>query len=65
MAEHQKKEYKLDGLNCGHCAAMIGEDLKKLPGVFDAAVDFATGNLVIAMDGTKEADAVFAASTPS
>ncbi|MDU4960395.1 MAG: heavy-metal-associated domain-containing protein [Sporomusaceae bacterium] len=35
-----KKTIKLQGLDCGHCAAKIEEAVKKLDGVTSASVNF-------------------------
>lgn len=34
--------YKIEGMHCASCALIIGKSLKKLPGVRDAVVNFAT-----------------------
>jgi Cd2+/Zn2+-exporting ATPase len=41
------KQYTLEGLCCGHCAANIERDIGKLDGVSDATVDFVSKSLVM------------------
>lgn len=48
-----KKEYILEGLCCGNCAAKIERDIRKLDGVFFAAVDFVSKTLTMELaEGT-------------
>lgn len=35
-----KKTFKLIDLDCAHCAAKMEEEIKKLPGVTNASVNF-------------------------
>ena len=42
-----KYTYKLENLDCAHCAAKIEEGIKKLPGVESANVNFLTQKLII------------------
>ena len=35
-----KKKYKLQDLDCAHCAAKMEDAIKKIPGVNDANVSF-------------------------
>ncbi len=42
-----KKEYLLEGLCCGNCAAKIERDVNKLSGVSSAAVDFMSKTLTM------------------
>ncbi|MGE5344252.1 MAG: heavy metal translocating P-type ATPase [Candidatus Omnitrophota bacterium] len=45
-----KKEYMIEGMNCVNCAAAIERGLKKLNGVEEARVHFASNRLVIRFD---------------
>ena len=45
-----KKKFKLEDLDCAHCAAKMEEAIKKIDGVNDAAVNF------LAQKMTSDAD---------
>ena len=45
-----KYTYKLENLECAHCAAKMEEGIKKLEGVESANVNFLTQKLVINAD---------------
>ena len=49
-----KKKFKMQDLDCAHCAAKMEEAIKKLDGVNDASVSFMTQKMMIDAD-----DAVF------
>ncbi len=49
-----KKVFKIEGLDCAHCAASIENGVKKIEGVHSAKVSFLTQRMVIETD---EADA--------
>ena len=42
-----KKVFKLEGLDCAHCAGLMDEDIKKIPGVEEAYVNFLTTKMVL------------------
>lgn len=42
-----KKKFKLQDLDCAHCAAKMEEAIKKIPGVNDATVSFMLQKLTI------------------
>ena len=48
-----KKKYKLQDLDCAHCAAQMEEAIKKIDGVNDAAISFMTQKLTIDADDEK------------
>lgn len=48
------KNYTLEGLCCGNCAVKIEEDVKKLPGVSIASVDFVSKTLDLSMENAVE-----------
>ncbi len=48
-----KKKYKLQDLDCAHCAAKMEEAIKKIDGVNDAAISFMAQKLTIDADDEK------------
>lgn len=48
-----KKKFKLEDLDCAHCAAKMEEGIKKIPGVNDASVSFMTLKLTVDADDDK------------
>ena len=42
-----KKKFKVENLDCAHCAAKMEEAIKKIPGVTDAAMNFMTQKLTL------------------
>ncbi len=44
--------YKIEGMHCASCATIIGKQLKKLEGVHDVQVNFATEKAIIDYDRT-------------
>ena len=42
-----KKKFKVENLDCAHCAAKMEEAIQKLPGVEDAAMNFMTQKLAL------------------
>ena len=45
-----KKNFRLVGLDCAHCASNIENDVKKINGVTSSAVNFMTTKLTIEFD---------------
>lgn len=45
-----KRTFRLQGLDCAHCAAKIERDVQKLPGVQNAVVSFMTTKMTIEAD---------------
>lgn len=45
-----KKKFKMQDLECAHCAAKMEEGIKKLEGVIDVSISFMTQKLVIEAD---------------
>ncbi len=45
-----KKIFKLEGLDCAHCAGLMDTDIKKLDGVEEAFVNFLTTKMVLVAD---------------
>lgn len=48
-----KKTYKLENLDCAHCAAKMEAAINKLDGVDKATVNFMTGKLIVEADEDK------------
>lgn len=55
-----RKEFILEGLCCGNCAAKIERDVKKLEGVSSAAVDFVSKTLVMEIADENKAESLTA-----
>ena len=51
-----KKSYKLEELDCAHCAALIEGDVAKLDGVDSAAVNLMSQKMVIECEDSKLTD---------
>lgn len=45
-----KKVFKLEGLDCAHCAGLMDADIKKLEGIEEAYVNFLTTKMVLVGD---------------
>ena len=43
-------EYLVSGMNCGHCAQSVTEEVSALPGVTAVRVDLASGQLIVISD---------------
>ena len=52
-----RKSYKLDEIDCANCAQKLEDQIKKLPGVQDAKVNFLTQKLTL-VAADDEFDAV-------
>jgi copper ion binding protein len=53
--------FVVTGMTCGHCVAAVREELGKLDGVTEVAVDLPTGNVVVTSDLPLDATAIAAA----
>lgn len=42
-----KKKFKMENLDCAHCAAKMEDGIKKIDGVIDATISFMTQKLTI------------------
>jgi len=42
--------YAVSGMTCGHCAASVTEEISKITGVSDVAVDLPTGAVTVTSD---------------
>ena len=49
-----KLKFKVTGMHCGGCASSIKTELEKLPGVAEAQVDFASGEVVVISSGPSK-----------
>jgi copper ion binding protein len=56
-----RASYTVVGMTCDHCVRSVSEELGKLPGVRDVAVDLATGTVDVTSDEALPADEVRAA----
>ncbi len=48
-----KKTYRLEELDCAHCAAKMEEAIRKLSGVTDASISFMTQKLTLEAEDEK------------
>jgi Cation transport ATPase len=48
-----KKSYKLTDLECANCAAKMERNIKKVPGVNDATVNFMMQKLIVDADDAR------------
>ena len=48
-----KKSFKLEDLDCAHCAAKIEDEIRKLDGVNSVSVNFLAQKLVLDADDAK------------
>jgi Cu2+-exporting ATPase/Cu+-exporting ATPase len=58
-----EKSIRIEGMNCGHCAASVEKALRAVPGVADAKVDLASKTAVVDADGGVADEALSAAVT--
>jgi copper chaperone len=56
-----EKTFDVTGMTCGGCARRVRESASAVPGVTDAVVDLAAGELKVSSDGPIDDDAVRAA----
>ncbi|MBQ0928658.1 heavy-metal-associated domain-containing protein [Saccharopolyspora endophytica] len=50
--------YTVNGMTCGHCAASVTEEVSKIDGVSDVAVDLPTGAVTVTSDAALDETAV-------
>ncbi len=55
-----KKDFTLEGLCCGNCAAKIERDVKKLKGVSEASVDFVSKTLSMEITDSSSVNSLIA-----
>ncbi|MBA2282515.1 MAG: copper ion binding protein [Actinomycetota bacterium] len=53
--------YIVNGMSCGHCVAAVTEEVGKIDGVTDVAVDLDSGRVTVESDAPLDAAAVAAA----
>ena len=58
VSKSEKKVLVLVGLGCANCAAKIEKEIKALPGVKSATVDFATKKLILEVHSKHELNAI-------
>lgn len=56
-----KIQLAIHGMHCSSCAAVIQKELKKVPGVIDATVNFASEKAAVSYDGEVELQSLIAA----
>lgn len=55
FADSETISLKVDGMACRNCANEIAHELKEVPGVKDAVVDFDNKRAIVALDDTNPA----------
>jgi copper chaperone len=50
--------YTVTGMTCQHCVGAVREELSRIPGVTDVAVDLSSGAVTVTSDGPVSADDV-------
>lgn len=58
VSKPEKKILVLMGLGCANCAAKIEKEVKALPGVKDASIDFVTKKLTLEVNNKRELSAI-------
>ncbi|HET6705409.1 heavy-metal-associated domain-containing protein [Amycolatopsis sp.] len=58
MIEHG---YTVSGMNCGHCAQSVTEEITALPGVAEVDVDVPAGRVIVRAEAALAEDDVRAA----
>ena len=48
-----KKKFRMENLDCAHCAAKMEEGIKKIEGVKEVSISFMTQKMVIEADDDK------------
>lgn len=51
-----KKSFRLENLDCAHCAAVMENGIRKIDGVHDASISFMTRRLVLDADDGRFPD---------
>ena len=50
--------YTVTGMTCGHCVRAVTEEMTKIPGVTDVAVDLESGRVRVTSTAPLDEDAV-------
>ena len=53
-----KKKFKVENLDCAHCAAKMEEGIKKIPGVEDAVMNFMMQKLTLEIADDADLDEI-------
>ena len=53
-----KKKFKVENLDCAHCAAKMEEAIKKIPGIEDAVMNFITQKLTLEIADDADMDEI-------
>ncbi|MDD2248123.1 MAG: heavy metal-associated domain-containing protein [Methanocorpusculum sp.] len=51
-----KKSFRLENLDCAHCAAVMENGIRKIEGVHEASISFMTRRLVLDADDERFPD---------
>ncbi len=51
-----KKSFRLENLDCAHCAAVMENGIRKIEGVHEASISFMTKRLVLDADDERFPD---------
>src|SRR5699024_7214977 len=54
LSEQEMKTYRVQGFTCANCAGKFEKNVKKLPGVKDAKVNFGASKISVSGDATIE-----------
>lgn len=58
MKSEETVRYRVDGMDCGSCAAKIETAVRRLPGVGNVSVSVIAGTLLVTHDGSLKPDSV-------
>lgn len=53
--------FRVAGMSCDHCVHAVSDELAKLPGVHDVAVELASGTVTLEADRDLDTSAIAAA----
>lgn len=53
--------FTVTGMTCGHCVSAVSEEIGRLPGVREVAVDLSTGAVTVSSDAELSVEDVRAA----
>ncbi|MPL85795.1 hypothetical protein SDC9_31769 [bioreactor metagenome] len=56
-----KKSFRLENLDCAHCAAVMENRIRKIEGVYEANISFMTKRLVLDADEDRLPEILIAA----
>lgn len=59
MGKNTKKEFRITGLDCAHCATKIEQGIQNIDGVSVASLNFASQTLTLHVQDGKDADQIY------